>query len=197
MGGLAGHRAFLISLWQPILEPRYVLPSVAGVCLLLAISLTMLPRTARMLGTAVLVVVFMAASIRTIVHQPDPDWRSIVSYLDRNMTDGQRVATIGESYRGANALEYYSRALGGDRRHLSHELGLSTPSTGDHREVEHRATVIGAEARSGRGLWLLVWGEGAAGAPVSWPATLAACTADQRLSPGGTVLVYFVSGCDD
>jgi hypothetical protein len=128
--------------------------------------------------------------------KPEPDWRTIVSYTDMHVVEGQRIATVGETDQAANALRYYSRIFGSDRRRLAvdGQDGGTTDRIILVRQVEGHARLL-AEARSGRGVWLIVWGL-RDGKPLPLPAVLASCTVEKRLSPGGTVFVYYVSRCD-
>ncbi len=109
---------FTVSHFQPVLVTRYVLQSLPALCLLIAFCLSLMRmRVALALG-AVVMVAFLASTIRGAIDVTKEDWPGVAAHLSTRSAPEEPIAFLGGDISAVDGLLYYGRGFGIDRDHL-------------------------------------------------------------------------------
>jgi mannosyltransferase len=96
----------LLSLYEPVLVPRYVLASVPALCLALGLSLAALPTRLTILGAATLAAVFLAGSVQESVRLSKTDWPTAAKYLAHRVGPDEPIGMVGDGEAELGLLYY-------------------------------------------------------------------------------------------
>jgi mannosyltransferase len=146
-----------VSLFQPVLVPRYVLQSLPALCLALALAVAVMQRRVALLATALVAALFLTASVQESRDRTKPDWPGAASYLAEAAAPEDRIVVLGRTGASIDGLVYYEPSFGVDRRRLPSASG-EWPDRFVLVRGSDSQPLIDA-AREERRLWLVRHGE--------------------------------------
>jgi len=148
---------FLVSQAKPLLVDRYLLPSVAALCLVLAAAVALFGRRTVVLAAVLVAASFLAASVRDDVRITKGDWQAAARLVAGSRQAQEDVAAFGDAVVAANALLYYGLESGFDRGRLvwsEDDLGRLPPGL---RLIENDRALAGLVRSQPSGVWLVGW----------------------------------------
>jgi hypothetical protein len=112
---------FAASQVTPVLVTRYLLPSVAALCIATAMAAALIGGWLGRLALVTIAILFLAATARQAVQVTNPNWSAIAARLRVVRTRQEPVVVFGGrdiALDAAGALAYYDPALGVPRDRL-------------------------------------------------------------------------------
>ncbi len=188
---------FAASFAKPLLLPRYLLPSVPALCLLLAVALGLLGWRAGSALAAILIAVFALQAVRDEVEVVNTDWPALGRSLDARWNPGEPVLIVEpllENFTSnANMVAYYTPRLGFDRGRLfwARDQVENLPSPLGRLDPALSDAEIAALARGRPAVWLAV--QGPEGYDLARIADATGCSDVERSDYRGAALLRLAS----